>query len=453
MVSDHELEGLVETAERLRSGSLDLHEHLARIESRFHSSEPAVQAFVPYEHRFEMAHNEANELLRKYSAPESRPPLFGLTVGVKDVFHAEGFVTEAGVRTPTDLLQGSEASSVRRLRDAGAIILGKTVTPEFGYFAPGPTRNPHNLDHTPGGSSSGSAAAVAAGLCDIGLGSQTIGSVIRPGAFCGVVGFKASYGRIPIDGFIPLAPSSDVVGLHLTDAAGARLVTSQLCSDWAPQEDVPPPVLGVPEGAYLEKALAIGLRHFGEVVNHLSAQGFDIQIIRVLEDFDEIRARHLMIVRGDAARVHSRWFSQYEDQYHPTTLELVVEGRKVSDEQLVRAREEALLLRERMQQLMDKHGVDLWITPAAPGPAPEGIESTGDPVMNLPWSHAGMTAIGLPAGADARGLPLGIQLAGRWYGEERLFDQAIQVERTLNTFDWDPHGADEATKAAQELGR
>jgi Asp-tRNA(Asn)/Glu-tRNA(Gln) amidotransferase A subunit family amidase len=447
-----ESESLVERAQALRSGALDLHEHLSKLEDVHKRIEPDVLAFVPHEGRFERVHQQADELLRNYPDPATRPPLFGLTVGVKDIFHVDGFVTEAGVERPTDVLQGPEAESIHRLRSAGALIIGKTVTTEFGYFAPGPTRNPRNPEYTPGGSSSGSAAAIAAGLCDIGLGSQTIGSVIRPGAYCGVVGFKPTYDRISRVGFIPLAPSLDVVGFHVTDAAGARLVASQLCFEWSALDVETLPVLGVPEGAYLEQAQSIGLQHFNEVVHHLESQGFDIRFIRALEDFEEIQARHLLIMMGDAARVHSRWFSQYVDQYHWSTLKLVEEGRKISDEQLAQARQEALLLRETIQRQMDDQGLDLWLTPAAPGPAPRGIETTGNPVMNLPWSHTGLPAIGLPAGTDAHGLPLGIQLVGRWYGEELLISQAIQVERALASFAWKaPEGVGEAEVKEWEL--
>ncbi len=141
-----------------------------------------------------------------------RPPLFGIPIGIKDIFHVNGFSTHAGSRLPPKQLMGEEAKCVSDLKKAGALILGKTVTTEFAYFEPGPTMNPHNPNHTPGGSSSGSAAAVAAGLCPLALGSQTIGSIIRPASFCGVVGYKPSYDRISRDGVIPVSPSLDHIG-------------------------------------------------------------------------------------------------------------------------------------------------------------------------------------------------------------------------------------------------
>jgi Asp-tRNA(Asn)/Glu-tRNA(Gln) amidotransferase A subunit family amidase len=163
----------------------ELMESIDRCEVTFAASEPRVQAFLPEPDRFGRLRREAEALLARYPDVRAHPPLFGTLVGVKDIFHVDGFDTRAGSRLPPEVLRGPQAESVRRLKNAGALILGKTVTTEFAYFVPGPTRNPHNLDHTPGGSSSGSAAAVAADFCRLALGTQTIGSIIRPETFAG----------------------------------------------------------------------------------------------------------------------------------------------------------------------------------------------------------------------------------------------------------------------------
>ncbi|HRJ76746.1 MAG TPA: amidase family protein, partial [Anaerolineales bacterium] len=162
---------------------------ISNLESYFDSHEPDVLAFIPEENRFERLLKDAEELIKKYPDVNNRPPLFGMAVGVKDIFHVDGFTTQAGSKLPSQDIQGKQATSVTKLKNAGALVMGKTVTTEFAYFTPGPTRNPHNQNHTPGGSSSGSAAAIGANLCDVTLGTQTIGSVIRPAAFCGAVGF------------------------------------------------------------------------------------------------------------------------------------------------------------------------------------------------------------------------------------------------------------------------
>jgi len=229
-----------------------------------------VRAFLPEEGRFERLRREEEALQVRWpnrtdpsdpsdpSDSKHRPPLFGVPVGVKDIFHVEGFPTGGGSRLPPEALRGPEAACVKTLKEAGALILGKTVSTEFAYFAPGPTRNPWNPEHTPGGSSSGSAAAVGAGLCSLALGTQTIGSILRPAAFCGVVGFKPSYERISRDGVIPLAPSLDHVGFFTPDVAGAERAAAVLCRDWRPAKPGRKPRLGVPEGPYLERASGEG---------------------------------------------------------------------------------------------------------------------------------------------------------------------------------------------------
>jgi Asp-tRNA(Asn)/Glu-tRNA(Gln) amidotransferase A subunit family amidase len=171
---------------------------------------------------------------------------------------------------PPELFAGPEAICVQQLRAAGALIVGKTVTTEFAFFEPGPTRNPHNLAHTPGGSSSGSAAAVAAGLCTLALGTQTIGSVIRPAAFCGIVGFKPSYDRIATPGLVYFSRTADHVGLFTQDVAGMALAASVLCRDWQPQPaSARLPVLGIPAGPYLAQTEPAAMTAFEREVTKL----------------------------------------------------------------------------------------------------------------------------------------------------------------------------------------
>src|SRR5687768_9417567 len=176
----------------LKSGELLLLDYLAQLEARAAETDPAIEAMMPEPGRFERLQREAEALLARYPNPAERPALFGVPVGVKDILHVDGLVTRAGSKLPPEELQGPESAVVSALKQAGALILGKTVSTEFAYFGPGPTRNPHNPAHTPGGSSSGSAAAVGAGLAPLALGTQTIGSIIRPAAYCGVVGYKPS---------------------------------------------------------------------------------------------------------------------------------------------------------------------------------------------------------------------------------------------------------------------
>jgi Asp-tRNA(Asn)/Glu-tRNA(Gln) amidotransferase A subunit family amidase len=358
--------------------------------------------------------------------------LFGVPVGVKDIFHVAGFVTRAGSRLPAELLQGPEAESVARLKAAGVLILGKTVTTEFAYFAPGPTRNPHNSAHTPGGSSSGSAAAVAAGLCPLAVGTQTIGSIMRPASFCGVVGFKPTCGRISTAGVIPLAPSFDHVGLFAADASGARMAAGVLCAAWKSGFVAEPrPVLGIPEGPYLNCASVEMLDHFRAICSELARAGYEIKRVDALADFEAIRERHFLVVNGEAARSHREWYPRFRDHYHPKTLEKLELGRMVTDEALARARHEAIEFSGALTRQMNAQSIDVWISPSATGPAPRGLENTGDPVMNLPWTQARFPTICLPCGRSADGLPLGLQLAARCGHDEQLLAWAVDMEGML----------------------
>jgi Asp-tRNA(Asn)/Glu-tRNA(Gln) amidotransferase A subunit family amidase len=232
------------------------------------------------------------------------------------------------------VLEGPEARVVTDLKTAGALILGKTVSAEFAYFAPGPTRNPHNSDHTPGGSSSGSAAAVAAGLCPLALGTQTGGSLIRPAAFCGIVGFKPTYERISRKGLIPLAPSLDHVGFYTADVEGAIMVASILCKGWRPAIKGTRSLFGVPEGPYLEKTSKEGLNHFRRICDQLSDSGCEILSIEMFKNFDEIVEGHFKLVAGEAALVHRRWFRDYSEIYHETTAEMIKEGQGIGSDVL-----------------------------------------------------------------------------------------------------------------------
>jgi len=405
--------------------------HLERLEVVFEEVETRIHAFLPEQGRFDRLRREAAELAARYPDPGRRPRLYGIPVGVKDIFHVAGFTTRAGSRLPVEELQGPEAASVTALKSAGALILGKTVSTEFAYFPPGPTRNPHHPEHTPGGSSSGSAAAVAAGLCPLALGTQTIGSIGRPASFCGVFGFKPSYDRISKAGVIPVASSLDHIGVFTADGDGAAVVAALLCQEWQPTKPSRRPVLGIPEGPYLARASEEGLRHFRATCERLTAAGFAVRPVEAMPDFAEIAERNRVVLAAEAAAVHARWFGRYSELYHPETAKLIRRGQEISPASLAAARAGREQLRDELTRLMEANGLDLWISPAACGPAPRGLESTGDPTMNLPWTHAGLPAVSLPSGCNADGLPLGLQLTGRWYGDEMLLGWAAEVERVM----------------------
>ncbi len=422
---------LAATAAALRSGQLDLMTFIKEVCDRIDAHEPLIQALVPEAGRRTRLLNEAAALQKRFPDPERRPPLYGVLLGVKDIFYVEGFPTRAGSQLPLEIFSEQEASCVTRLREAGVLLLGKTITTEFAYFEPGPTRNPHNLQHTPGGSSSGSAAAVAAGFCPLALGTQTIGSVIRPAAFCGIVGFKPSYGRIATDGLIICAASLDTIGFFTQDVAGIAPVASLICNNWQPVTPITTPVLGVPVGPYLAQASEEGRAAFEKQVTLLEKAGYQVQYVEAMPDIDTITRRHKRIVAAEMAQAHAQWFATYESLYRPRTAALIREGLEVSAEELAVARVGRAALRSELEGLMARHGLDLWLSPAAPGPAPEGIATTGDPAMNLPWTHAGLPAIALPAGRATNGLPLGLQVVGAFMADEQLVSWAGPIAEAL----------------------
>lgn len=407
-------------------------ERIDHLESYFDQRESQLFAFLPEEGRFERLRQEAQFLLDSYASVEARPPLFGLLVGVKDMIHVDGFLTRAGSQLPPSLLQGGEAKCVTRLRQAGALILGKTQTSEFAYSAPTPTHNPHHPQHTPGGSSSGSAAAVGADLCPLALGTQTTGSLIRPAAFCGVVGFKPSYDRISRAGVIPLAPSIDHVGFFTPNVRDAARAACLLCTDW--QYRRPPqfkPVLGIPQGPFLARASDEGRAHFETVCQRLAASGYEVRSVPAMPDFEAIVARHNTLLNAEAALVHAQWFAAYAQCYHPETANMIRRGLAVTASALVGARDGCQQLRTELMSLMDANSLDLWLSPAAPGSAPKGLAYTGDAIMNLPWTHSGLPTITLPAGTNPAGLPLGLQVTARWYADEALLGWSLALEQAL----------------------
>jgi Asp-tRNA(Asn)/Glu-tRNA(Gln) amidotransferase A subunit family amidase len=409
------------TLENLRAGHPDLVAYVDEMCDRLEKVDSHIEAMLAEPGRRSRLRSEAEEIQARYPEPAGRPPLYGALVAVKDIFHVSGFVTAAGSAVPPELFAGTEATCVQMLRRAGALILGKSVTTEFAYFEPGPTRNPYNLSHTPGGSSSGSAAAVAAGVCTLSLGTQTIGSVIRPAAFCGVIGFKPTLGRIPTEGLVYFSRTLDQIGFFTQDLAGIELAASVLCRPW---KSVPSPtslpVLGIPAGPYLQQAEPEGVEAFEQHLSRLEAAGYEMKRVSALKNIADLNALHRRLVFAEFAREHAKIYALHAPLYRRRTAEIIEIGKTVGDQELAAARDNCLRLRQELEGAMARSGIDLWVCPSALGPAPEGIHATGDPNMNLPWTHAGMPAITLPAGKAKNGLPLGLQFVGPFGEDERL---------------------------------
>ncbi|GAC1399196.1 MAG: amidase [Ktedonobacteraceae bacterium] len=422
---------LAATAAALCSGELDLLAYIDEICNRVDATDPLVHALLPEADRRTRLRAEAVALQERFPDPASRPALYGIPIGVKDTFRVDGFPTQAGSQLPPELFVAPEATCVTMLREAGVLMLGKTVTTEFAYFEPGPTRNPHNLHHTPGGSSSGSVAAVAAGFCPLTLGTQVIGSTIRPAAYCGIIGFKPTYGRIPTSGLIKCADSVEHIGYFTQDVPGIVLVSSLLCSNWRTVTSEALPILGVPDGPYLSQASEEARHVFETQLVLLQRAGYTVCRVPAFEDIEGINRRHTRMVFAEMAEVHSSWFRQYEALYRPRTAAALREGQTIGVEELVEARQGRDLLRNELEALMAQAKIDIWVSPATTGPAPEGLDSTGSPIMNLPWTYVGMPAITIPGRRAANGLPLGFQCVSAAMADEYLLEWIAPIAGSL----------------------
>ncbi len=406
--------------QKIRSGELSLKSYITQIQKRFELVEPHIKAFLDEPLRFERLQREAEQLETRINKQDELPLLFGIPVGIKDLFQVEGFETKAGSKLPADVFKAPEGQAVKSLKSAGALVLGKTVTTEFAYFAPGPTRNPHNLNHTPGGSSSGSAAAVASGLTPLALGTQTIGSVIRPAAFCGVVGFKPSQNRIVTDGIVPFSPTIDQIGFFTSDVESAEIAASVLCEKWNAVQGTNKIRLSVPEGAYLQKAQPETLTHFWKVIKRLEDAGLEIVRMEMIKNIEEIVHNHNTLIAAELAIVHRYWFDKYSHLYNPKTVELILKGRSIKENELEDCKNNCARFRSELIGIMDDNKITAFITPSTVGYAPYGLDSTGDPIMNLPWTFAGLPAISLPIGKFANRLPFGLQVVGNYWKDEDL---------------------------------
>lgn len=422
---------LAKTAQALRTNRLDVKDYVQDICKIIQENEPHIKALVPEDNIHQRLVKDADILSKKFPDPDKRPALYGVPVGIKDIINANGFETKAGTKIPSDLFQGKEASLVTKLKNAGAIILGKTVTTEFAYYEPGETRNPHNLAHTPGGSSSGSAAAVAGGFTPLAIGTQTIGSVIRPAAYCGIIGFKPSFDRISIDGVIPFSVSADHIGIFTQDIEGIDLAASVLCDRWNPSgKNNNKPVIGAVGGKYLKQADPEIIDFYESKINKLKKAGFKIKRIDPFKNIDEINSNHIKMNSAEFSEVHKDWFVKHENTYRKKTKELILKGQDISDKELTFSKKGRTKLRNQIEYFARSNNIDVWLSPATTGVAPKGMQ-TGSPLMNLPWTYSGLPAITIPAGKSKNYLPIGLQITGIFNQDEELIAFAKYIQDAI----------------------
>lgn len=423
-----------DAARAIRDGALSAEQLVEACLARIREAEPQVQAWQFLDPEHALAQARARDLERREG--RATGPLHGVPVGIKDIIDTGDMPTEDGTVLHAGRTPDRDATVVAMLRSAGAVILGKTVTTECATYSPGKTRNPHNPEHTPGGSSSGSAAAVAAGMVPLALGSQTNGSVIRPAAFCGVYGFKPTHGLIPRTGIMKLSRTLDHVGVFARTIEDIALVAEQLVGwdegdpDTRPRARIPfgeiaaqdppmPPLLGFVKGPAWERAEPETKDAFAELVAALGDRAEEVALSSASDrSFDW----HRIIMEAEMAANLDREWEQGRERLSESLRGQLARGREVKALDYQRALARIALLNEGFEDLFSRY--DAIVTPAAAGTAPRGFGSTGDPAFCTLWTLLGMPAVSLPLMQGAHGLPLGVQLVGPRNGDARLLRTA-----------------------------
>lgn len=403
---------------------------LARIAAR----EPTVQAWTSLD--FEAVRAEAREKDRVRDEGKPLGPLHGLPVGLKDVIDTVDMPTENGCPLDAERKPDRDAVVVQRLKDAGAIVMGKTVTTELAFMYPGKTRNPHNPAHTPGGSSSGSAAAVADGMIPLAVGTQTGGSVIRPAAFCGVTGLKPSFGRIPRSGVLMQSHTLDTIGVFASTPRGAALLVDVLSGpddgDPATQGEKPLRLLNAPMAKNDPPRFAFtkppgwakadaGMRTSLE--GFCKSLGARVTAIDLPDLFEEAAAQRLVINLTEMAHHFDRYWTADKDKLGPQTRDAINQGQQILASAYLHALEWRKKLNASLTPVWAEY--DAILCPAAPGPAPTGLHSTGSSLFNGLWTLCGTPAMTLPVMTAENGLPMGVQIVGA-VGEDGALIQAAE---------------------------
>ncbi len=379
----------------------------------------------------EEARAEARNLDQEFASRGCRGPLHAIPVGVKDIFDTAGMPTEWGTPTQRGRVPDQDADLIAQLRKAGAIVLGKTHTTAFAYFDPGPTRNPHNTDFSPGGSSSGSAAAVAAGMVPFAIGSQTMGSVLRPASFCGVVGLKPTFGRLPLGGVMAFAKSLDHAGFFTKSIEDMRHL-------WSAYDGEDITVMAAPPARFITVPWPIedGLEPemeeaFGALIERLRTDGLKIEERPLPETFRGLLRAARTINNFEGARANRERYEEHGAAIGVKLAALVEDGLAI-DERIYREALETVAEARAEFEASTADG-SVWIVPAAPGPAPEGISSTGDPRCNAPFTAMGVPALSVPFARTGWGLPLGCQIVAHSGREDLLLAAGRDCEGLMES--------------------
>jgi len=371
--------------------------------------------------------------------------LHGVPIGLKDIYYTAGIPTTACSKVYANFVPDYDATTVKLLKQAGAIILGKTVTTEFACMDPSPTINPWNPAHTPGGSSSGSAVSVASGMCPAAMGSQTVGSVLRPASYNGVVGFKPSFGLVSRYGVIPVSWTLDTIGWMTRSVEDAALLL-QVMAGYDPKDmvsrretvsdylsglqDARPPRIGLLRDFFYENADSETVNNVNSIVQRLSDAGATVEVLPMPASIKTSIEDQQIIMAVEGASFHQLMFEKQASDYQPKLREMIQRGLDTDAVTYSRAMERRRQFVTDMRLLAEQ--ADILLSPSTPQPAQADVTNTGSRLFQGPWTSCGLPTITLPSGLAESGLPLGIQLAGPYLGEARLLTAARWCEQTLN---------------------
>jgi Asp-tRNA(Asn)/Glu-tRNA(Gln) amidotransferase A subunit family amidase len=430
-----------EAAAHIRDGLASSRELVSDCLKRVDEVDTDVQAWTFLDRDHALRQADALDEARRRGEPIG--PLHGVPIGIKDVFDTGDMPTEFGSPLWTGRTPRHDAFAVAQLRAAGAVIMGKTVTTEYAYFHPGKTRNPHDKDRTPGGSSSGSAAAVASFMVPGAIGSQTNGSVIRPASFCGVVGFKPTHGLIPRTGALLLSRALDHVGVFARSVVDAGVLAEVMAGFDAEDPDTRPiarPPLASAAGsepplpprfAFVKtpvwpQAEPDTQEAFAQLVQLLGEQAAEVDIG---ESFARAYEHHGTIMAVEMAHNLYRDYEEGRDKLSPVLRQLLERGRGANAIDYTRALAGIDPLNQALAEVFNEY--DAILTPAAPGAAPAGLDATGNPIFCTLWTYLGTPAVTLPLLQSASGLPMGVQLVGRRGNDARLLRTASWLVKTV----------------------
>ena len=416
---------ITQAARQLRSGEATPRSLVEACLDKIDRLDEQIRAWVILDRERALA--DADRLGQMLKTGNLCGPLHGIPWGIKDIVDVQDLPTRCGSARRVDHGAPSDAEIVQQLRAAGAIILGKTVTTEFACFDPPPTRNPWNLAHTPGGSSSGSAAAVATGMCLAAIGSQTGGSINRPASFCGVTGFKPTFGSISRKGVFPVSHRLDHVGPLGCSVADLQLFQRA--------------ILGATTGRTLPLRWLTDFcaERTEPTVSDTTSRALDALRASTQIDnapplppsFSDVHQHHFRIMAVEAAQVHRQHWQAEPTSFGPNLSSLIETGLATSDKQYEQAQQHQIHFRQEMDGYLAEQGA--LVLPATPTAAPADLSTTGDPLFNSPWSYGGFPAVNFPCGLDVNGMPCGLQLVGARGSDADLLETAVWCEAQLAT--------------------